>query len=128
MRDHNSRNRIELIGNVGKFIKYRTLDNGNLEVRFTLCTNERWVNGAGEVLEQEVWHNVVGFDSAARRIKDSGVVKGSKLFIDGRMTYNTRERVVDGMRTIYHNAVVDIEMSLNLSPRRGCDEVQQQVG
>lgn len=58
------RNKVQLIGNLGKDPEVVTLENGNKRARFTMATNESYKNGAGEKVQDTQWHQVVAFEAA----------------------------------------------------------------
>ena len=52
-------NRIELIGNLGKDPEISYGQSGNARCSFSVATNEKWNDGAGQPREHTEWHNVV---------------------------------------------------------------------
>lgn len=79
-------NRVILIGNLGKDPEIKSLNNGDEVASFRLATSESWRDKAsGEKKEKSEWHNIVVFGGLVKIIK-SYVKKGSKLYIEGKLT------------------------------------------
>jgi len=81
-------NKVFLIGNVGKDPEVRHLENGGPVVRFPLATSETYRNKNDEKVTTTEWHNVVIWRRLAE-VVEKYVRKGSKLFIEGRVTYRS---------------------------------------
>lgn len=79
-------NKVILVGNVGKDPEVRHLDNGTAYARFTLATSETYKDkSSGNKVTNTEWHNIVlwrGLADVAERF----VKKGSKLYIEGKIT------------------------------------------
>jgi single-strand DNA-binding protein len=115
--DLNSRNKVELLGNVGTEITFDNLPDGRRVANFSLCTNEGYTDDKGERKEFPVWHRCTAYGPIAERLEKSGVKSGSKVLIEGRMRYTERKAEKDGVQHVYHNATVLVEESLNLTPK-----------
>ncbi len=50
------KNKVQLIGNLGKNPEVKTLDSGKKLARFTIATNESYRNAKGEKVEDTQWH------------------------------------------------------------------------
>lgn len=81
-------NKVFLIGNVGKDPEIRHLENGGPVARFSLATSETYKNKNNEKVTTTEWHNVVMWRRLAEIIEQY-VKKGSKLYIEGKITYRT---------------------------------------
>ena len=79
-------NKVILIGNVGKDPEVRRLDNGAVVARFSLATSERYKDKDGNQQENTEWHNVIVWRQLAE-IAEKYVKKGTKLYIEGKVTY-----------------------------------------
>lgn len=77
-------NKVFLIGNVGKDPEIRHLESGAVVATFTLATTERYKDRNGEAVEQTEWHNIVAWSRLAE-LAENYIVKGSQLFIEGRI-------------------------------------------
>jgi len=85
-----SLNKIMLIGNLGKDPELRSTSSGTAVATFSMATNRSWKDQSGEWQEETQWHNVVVWGNPAETITNY-CKKGSKLFIEGRLTYRSWE-------------------------------------
>lgn len=76
-------NKVILIGNVGRDPEIRYPSPDSPLASFSLATNDR-----GKEIEKTEWHNIIAFGQIAK-IVERYVKKGSKLYIEGRLS--TRE-------------------------------------
>lgn len=81
------KNRVQLIGNLGKAPEIKVFDNNKL-AKFTVATSEYKKNKNGEVITETQWHNIAAWgklaDTAERTLE-----KGSKVSIEGKLTTRT---------------------------------------
>jgi single-strand DNA-binding protein len=77
-------NRVMLIGNLGKDPEVSYTASGVAVAKFSLATNERWKDEAGNTQERTEWHNIVVWSKLAE-ICGQYLKKGSKVFIEGRL-------------------------------------------
>ena len=82
-------NKILIIGNVGGDPEMRYTPNGNPVTSFSVATNRRYTAG-GEEREETQWFRVSAWNRLAETCNQY-VVKGMKVFVDGRLS--TREYV-----------------------------------
>lgn len=83
-------NKVLLIGNVGKDPDVRYINANMVVATFPLATSDRGYtsqNGT-EVPEHTEWHNIVTWNSLAKRA-ESYVKKGSKLYVEGKIRTRT---------------------------------------
>jgi single-strand DNA-binding protein len=78
-------NKVILLGNVGKDPEVKFLPSGAAVANFSIATSDRYKDKAGEWQERTEWHNVAAFARTAEIVRDY-VKKGSKLYIEGRLT------------------------------------------
>lgn len=83
---NNGVNKVILIGNVGQTPKMRNIGKNRNVVNFSIATSESWKDGkTGKMKEHIEWHNVVAYsplsDSIAKYVN-----KGTKLFVDGKLS------------------------------------------
>mgnify|MGYP001497924639 CR=1 FL=1 len=79
-------NKIMLIGNLGKDPKMDYLPSGKAVTKFTLATSRRSRDrDTGERREETQWFNIVAWDQLAETCNQY-LHKGSKVYIEGRMT------------------------------------------
>ena len=86
-----SLNKVMLIGNVGVEPEYRTTATGTSVVSLTLATNEKWTDKQGAKQEKTEWHRVAMFNKLAE-LANQYVKKGSKIYIEGKITTSTYEK------------------------------------
>ena len=80
-------NKVILVGNVGADPEIKTLDSGVKVARVRLATTERiFDKTTNEATEHTEWHSVVLWRALAD-VADKYVRKGSKLYIEGKISY-----------------------------------------
>ena len=98
-------NKVILLGYVGKDPEIRHMDNSLVVAKFTLATNERWVNKDGNRTEHTEWHNIVMWRNLAE-IAEKYVRKGSLLYIEGKIQSRTYDDK-DGIKRYTIDIVAD---------------------
>ncbi len=83
-------NKVILLGNVGKDPEIRSTAGGTMVASLTLATSENRKDAQGNWQEHTEWHNLKAFNRTAEIIRDY-VKKGSKLYIEGKLTTNSWE-------------------------------------
>ncbi len=78
------KNKVQLIGNLGKNPDVRTLDGGKKMARFSVATNESYRSANGEKKSETQWHNVIAWGKVAE-IVEKFLVKGSEVAIEGKL-------------------------------------------
>ncbi len=87
------RNKVQLIGNLGKDPEIINLESGKKLAKFSLATNESYKNSEGEKITQTDWHNLIAWGKTADII-EKYVSKGKEIAIEGKLTnrsYETKE-------------------------------------
>lgn len=87
------RNKVQLIGNLGKDPEVTELENGGKMARFSVATNETYRNGDGEKVTDTQWHQVVAWGKIAD-IAESYLNKGKEVAVEGKLVhrqYDTAE-------------------------------------
>jgi single-strand DNA-binding protein len=99
-----------LIGNLGREPEMSYTDGGRPYTKFSLAVNRRWKDRqSGERREETTWFNVTGWDQLAE-IMNSYLHKGSKVYIEGRMTSH-KYTGQDGVeRTAWDVIATEMEM------------------
>lgn len=95
-------NKVILIGNVGKDPEVKYLEQDVPVAKFTLATSESYKAKNGEKVETTEWHNIVLWRGLAK-IAEQYVRKGSKLFIEGKITHRQYEQ--DGVTKFFTEIV-----------------------
>ena len=87
-------NKVILIGNVGN--DPEIIEKGDVKIaKFSIATSESYKNKQGEKVSNTEWHNIVAFGKLAEIIQKY-VKKGSKLYVEGKISYSSYEK--DGVK------------------------------
>ena len=103
-------NKVILLGNVGKEPDVKFLPSGGAVANFGLATSERYKDKGGEFQEKTEWHNLTAYGKLAEIVRDY-VKKGSKLYIEGRLTTRSWDDKETGKK-VYRTEVVVADLSL----------------
>ncbi|MCG8327896.1 MAG: single-stranded DNA-binding protein [Chitinophagales bacterium] len=87
---NNLRNKVQLIGNLGKDIDFKQLENGNSIARVPIATKEVYKNSDGESVVDVQWHNLVGWGKVAE-IMNIILKKGKEVAVQGKLTHRSYE-------------------------------------
>lgn len=88
-------NYVRLQGNIGMDPKITTLESGKTVVRFSLATNERYTNRAGQQIDETIWHNIVAWENEGMP-EFKKITKGMALLVIGSLknvSYTTKTGV-----------------------------------
>jgi len=102
-------NKVILIGNVGKDPEVKYIKEDVPVAKFSLATSESYKNRDGEKVTNTEWHNIVAWRGLAK-VVEKYVKKGSKLFIEGKITHRKYEDK-DG-QTKYFTEIVCRDMTM----------------
>ena len=80
----NSVNKVILIGNLGKDPELKYTPSGTAVAKFSLATNERFKDKAGEWQDRTEWHNIVAWARLAE-IAGEYLKKGRSVYVEGRI-------------------------------------------
>jgi|SRR5450432_1106593 len=111
-------NKVILIGNLGKDPEVKFTPTGTPVAKFSLATNERYKDKAGEWQDRTEWHNIVVWQRLAEIVGEY-VKKGSKIYIEGRLSTSSWEDKQSGEKK-YRTEIVANELVL-LSGRGDSD-------
>lgn len=78
------RNKVQLIGNLGKNPEIKTTDSGKRLVKFSVATNEMYTNNKGEKVKETQWHNLVAWGKLAE-VAEKYLSKGSEIAVEGKL-------------------------------------------
>lgn len=84
------RNKVQLIGFLGKEPEIKEFGDGKKVARFTMATNSEYRNADGEQVKETQWHNIVAWDKKAGII-EKHVTKGQEICIEGKLTTRSYE-------------------------------------
>jgi single-strand DNA-binding protein len=90
-------NKVTLLGNVGKDPEIRSTAGGTMVANLTLATSDRQKDAQGNWQDHTEWHNLKAFNRTAEIVRDY-VKKGSKLYIEGKITTNSWEDKESGQK------------------------------
>ena len=82
------RNRVQLIGHLGKAPEKFTFQEGHAMTKITLATNESYKDKNGELQKVTQWHNVVAW-GACGALMAQHLDKGHEVAITGKLTYRS---------------------------------------
>jgi single-strand DNA-binding protein len=103
-------NKVLLLGNVGKDPEIASTNGGTLVAKLSLATSERFKDKQGEWQERTEWHNLIAYARGAEILRDY-VHKGSKLYVEGRLTTRSWDDKGSGKK-IYRTEIVVGDISL----------------
>lgn len=78
------RNKVQLVGHLGKNPEIKTFGDSGKLARFSLATNESYKSKTGEWVEATTWHDLVAWGFVADRTERQ-LQKGSYVLIEGRL-------------------------------------------
>lgn len=78
-------NKVTLIGHLGRDAELKFTSSGNPVVNFSMATNRKWNNSAGELQEEVQWHKVVFWGKRGEAVSQY-LTKGKLVAVEGRYT------------------------------------------
>ena len=84
------RNKVSLIGRLGRDPEMITFDSGKSLTRFSMATHQKYKSKNGEWNEDIQWHNVSAWGTLGKRMNDI-LSKGKKIIVEGRLIHQTYE-------------------------------------
>jgi single-strand DNA-binding protein len=106
-------NKIMLIGNLGRDPEMSYTPAGKAVTKFSLAVSRRYKDQGGERKEETTWFNVTAWEQLAE-LMHQYLRKGSKVYIEGRMTSHEFTDKDGNKRTGWDVIASEMEM---LSPR-----------
>lgn len=116
-------NRATLLGNVGRDPETRFTPSGTQVTTFSLATSSKRKNQSGEYHDVTQWHSCVAFGKLAE-IVSNYVVKGSKLYAEGTIEYQSVEK--EGVVKNYTKIIVNELCLLSSSPKNNVTDSNSQ--
>lgn len=120
----NGRNLLILVGFVGKDPEVTNLDSGTKVAKFSFVTSLKYKNKAGEYVEESQWHLIICWRGLAE-VAEKYVKKGSKLYIEGKVTYRSWNDK-EGHKRYSTEIVADNFIMLDGKPQREKQSEQPQ--
>ncbi len=84
----NLRNRVQLIGNIGKDPQIKSFDSGKTMASFSLATSESYKDQDGKKVTDTQWHQLVAWGNTANYI-ESYLEKGNRIAVDGKLVHRS---------------------------------------
>ncbi len=78
------KNKVHLIGNLGKAPEIKTLESGKKLAQFSVATSESYRNEKGEKVTETQWHRLVAWGKLAE-IAEKYLSKGKEVAIEGKL-------------------------------------------
>ena len=103
------RNKVNLIGRLGKNPEVRNLDGGKTMAKFSLATSETYKTENGEKRTETQWHNLVVWGGQAKVI-EKYVRKGQEIAVEGKLTTKSFEDKAGVKRYMTEIVVSDFVM------------------
>lgn len=85
---NNIRNRVQLIGNLGKDIELKTTEAGSSFARASLATKDIYKNSRGERVIDTQWHQLVGWGKVAENM-EVFMKRGKEVAVSGKLRHRT---------------------------------------
>ncbi|RYZ00405.1 MAG: single-stranded DNA-binding protein [Chitinophagaceae bacterium] len=82
------RNKVQLIGKLGRDPEIRLIEGGKKKASFSMATNESYRNAKGERVTETQWHNVVAWGKVAE-LAERFLVKGKEVAVEGKLVNRT---------------------------------------
>lgn len=86
------KNKVQLIGYVGKDPEVSELKSGKKKATFSMATNESYTNAEGELVTDTQWHYLVAWEKIAQ-IVEKYVRKGKEIAVEGKLHTRSYEDV-----------------------------------
>ena len=83
---NNLRNKVQLIGNLGKDPEVKKLENGKSRASFSVATTSKYRNQSGDLISDTQWHNVIAWGKKAE-IVEQYLTKGKEVAVEGKLVH-----------------------------------------
>ena len=111
-------NKVILIGRLGKDPEIRSTPGGQTVTKFTMATDERYTDRAGEKQERTEWHNIVAWGKLGE-ICGQYLRKGKLVYIDGAIRTESWDDKESGQKKYKTTIVAD---NMKMLDRKGDSE------
>lgn len=108
------RNKVSLIGRLGKDPETVTFESGKSLTRFSMATHQKFKQKNGDWNEDVQWHNVNAWGPIGERMNEV-LAKGKKVIIEGRLIHQTYENK-EGERK--NRSVIEANEFMLLTPNQ----------
>jgi single-strand DNA-binding protein len=111
-------NKVILVGRLGKDPELRSIPSGTSVAKFSLATDDRFTDKAGEKQERTEWHNVVVWGKLAE-ICGQYLRKGKLVYIEGSIRTDSWDDKETGVKK-YRTEI--IANTMQMLEKKGDDE------
>ena len=118
-----SLNRAIIIGNLTRDPELKYTPSGTAVCTFGVATNRNWTTATGEIKEDVQFHRIVAWQKLAE-LASKLLVKGRKVYLEGRITYRTYTAKDGLQRTITEIILDDFVIFDN---RRPVEQIGEEV-
>lgn len=88
-------NKAILVGNIGKDVEVKFMQNGTAMANFSVATAESWIDKeTGKKTDKTEWHNISVFGKTAEYL-NKYARKGTKVYVEGKI--QTKKYTKDGI-------------------------------
>lgn len=104
----NLRNRVQLIGNVGKEPEVRSFESGKTMASFSIATSESYLDANGKRVNDTQWHKVIAWGKTANFV-ESYLDKGNRIALEGKLvhrSYNDKDGATKYITEVVVNEIV----------------------
>jgi len=108
-------NKVILVGRLGKDPEMRSTPQGNTVAKFTLATDEKFTDRAGEKQERTEWHNIVAWGKLGE-ICGQYLKKGKLVYIEGSIRTDSWDDKESGQKKYRTEIVAN---TMKMLDRRG---------
>ena len=117
-------NRVFLLGSVGREVESKSMPDGTPIAKFSLATNERYKNRAGDWVDKTEWTDIVAWAGLAE-ICGKFVKKGSRICVEGKLSTSSWDDKDTGKKR-YRTEVVASEVVLLDKPSSSGQPLSQE--
>ena len=111
-------NKVILVGRLGKDPEIRSTPSGTSVAKFSLATDDRYTDKAGEKQERTEWHNIVAWGKLAE-ICGQYLRKGKLVYIEGKIRTDSWEDKETKQKRYRTEIIAD---GMQMLDRKGDDE------
>ena len=111
---NNLRKSVRLIGNLGSNPEEKNLEKGKKVARFSIATNDTYIDKDGKKVTDTQWHNIVAWGKSAELVEEY-LSKGSEIALEGKLTSRSYE-AKDGEKKYFTEIVMAEMLMLGKKP------------
>ena len=119
------KNKVQLIGFMGKDAEVRHHDNGKVVANISVATSESYRDSSGKKVTDTQWHNLVAWGKTAEFI-ESYTQKGTELAIEGKLINRSYEDK-NGVKKYLTEILIGDVLLLNSGRKEDVEKVKRKV-